>query len=357
MVSSLFLLTLADISNHLMITPHFLKKGDTIAIAASARKITSDELQPSIDVFESWGLNVITSTNINFQHDQFAGTDEERLNGLQLLLDDDTVKAIIFARGGYGTVRIIDKLDFTAFARSPKWIVGYSDITVLHSHIQQNLGIETLHATMPLNFNTHSEDSALSIESLRKCLFGEAISYAVLNNEANKGGQAQGVVTGGNLSILYSLLGSQSDVDTAGKILFIEDIDEYLYHIDRMMQSLRRAGKLDNLAGLLVGGFTDMRDNEIPFGKTARQIISEAVKEFKYPVIFDFPAGHQPLNQPIILGREASIEITDKVKIVFKEPFPSKGIRRFRNLLKPAAFIIGGFIVLYILYSILLGQL
>lgn len=340
-----------------MITPPFLQKGDTIAIAASARKITRDELQPAIDKFQSWGLNVITSSNIYSQDNQYAGTDEERVEGIQKLLDDPDVKAIVFARGGYGTVRIIDKLNFTSFIKSPKWIIGYSDITVLHSHILQNFGIETIHATMPLNFTPLTEDREDSVESLRRCLFGESISYTFENNEYNRDGQAHGTLIGGNLSILYSLPGSSSDIDTTGKVLFIEDIDEYLYHIDRMMLSLKRSGKLDNLSALIVGGFTDMKDNEIPFGKTTQQIISESVNEYKYPVIFGFPAGHQPLNQPMIFGREVTVNAGEKVSITFKEPLPSKGIKRFKTIFKPVAFIIGGFIVLYLLYSILLGRL
>lgn len=340
-----------------MTTPPFLIKGDTIAIAASARKISCEELQPAIDTFESWGLSVVTPPNIYSQFNQFAGNDEERAASLQSLLDDENIKAIIFARGGYGTIRIIDKLDFTSFSKHPKWIVGYSDITVLHSHIQQNLGIETIHAIMPLNFRQITDETAQSIDSLRKCLFGEVLSYTFENETGTLSGQAQGILTGGNLSILYSLIGSPTDIDTTGKVLFIEDIDEYLYHIDRMMVSLKRAGKLDSLSALLVGGFTDMRDNDTPFGKTAREIISDAVKDYNYPVIFGFPAGHQPLNQPLILGREITIDAGDTVTVTFKEPQPSIGIRRFKNIIKPVAFILGGFIVLYILYSFLLGRL
>lgn len=340
-----------------MITPPFLKPGNTIAIAAPARKISSEELQPAIRTFESWGLNVFLPPNINAVYNQFAGTDEQRISDLQSLLDDDNISAIIFARGGYGTGRIIDKLDFNRFRLSPKWLIGYSDITILHSHIQQNLGIETMHATMPINFLNGNAGTEESIVALRKCLFGEILLYNIHSDPHNRPGTTQGILTGGNLSIIYSQLGTPSDVETAGKVLFIEDIDEYLYHIDRMMFTLKRNGKLDNLAALVVGGFTDMRDNEVPFGKTAKEIILECVNEYDYPLIFNFPAGHQPFNLPLIMGREVTIESSTESRIIFKEPIPSKGFRRFKNLFKPIVFIVSGFILLYLLYSLLLGHL
>lgn len=340
-----------------MITPPFLKTGDTIAITAPARKITPEELQPAISTFESWGLKVILPPNLFAIYHQFAGTDEQRNADMQSLLDNDDVRAIMCARGGYGTGRNIDNLDFTRFRLSPKWIIGYSDITVLHSHVQENLSIETIHATMPINFLTENEETQDSIAGLRSCLFGETPTYKISGNPLNRTGTALGILTGGNLSILYSQLGTPSDIDTNGKVLFIEDIDEYLYHIDRMMITLKRNNKLDNLAGLVVGAFTDMRDNDIPFGKTAEEIICECVNEFKYPIIFNFPAGHQPLNLPLILGREATIEVSQNAHLIFKEPLPSKGFRKFRNLIKPTLFVIGGFFLLYLLYALVLGQL
>lgn len=340
-----------------MISPPFLQKGDTIAIAASARKISPGELQPAIDLFTSWGLFVELPENIYSRYNQFSGTDEERAADLQMLLDNPSVKAIVFARGGYGTVRIVDMLDFTAFSKHPKWIIGYSDITVLHSHIHSNLGIETLHSSMPINYNADNNDSARSFEELRMLLFGEVTSYSLKSQTTFRSGEAKGVVTGGNLSVLYSLLASNSDVDTTGKILFIEDIDEYLYHIDRMMIAFKRAGKLENLAGLVVGGFTDMRDNDIPFGKTAQEIITEAVKEYKYPVVFGLPAGHQALNLPVIFGREALLSANEMPYLRFNEPVPSKGLMKLKAFVKPAAFIITGFVVLYLLYSIILGRI
>jgi len=340
-----------------MITPPFLKPGDTIAIAAPARKISPEELLPAIRTFESWGLTVFLPSNIYAEFNQFAGTDEQRIADLQSLLDDDNIKAIICARGGYGTGKTIDKLDFSRFRSAPKWIIGYSDITILHSHVQQNLGIETLHATMPINFKNGNAGTEESIAGLRKCIFGEIPEYYIPSDPLNRPGTAQGVLTGGNLSILYSQLGTPSDIDTDGKVLFIEDIDEYLYHIDRMMITLKRNGKLDSLTGLIAGGFTDMRDNEVPFGKTAKEIILECVNEYDYPLIFDFPAGHQSLNLPLIMGREVTIESSTESHIIFKEPFPSKGFRRFKSLFKPIIFIVSGFILLYLLYSLVLGHL
>lgn len=281
-----------------LIHPPFLKKGDKIAIVASARKISMQELQPAIAIFKSWGLDVVLSKNLLGSDNQYSGKDAERAEDLQTVLDDTSIKAIISARGGYGTIRIIDKIDFTKFRLQPKWVIGYSDITVLHSHIH-NFGIETMHATMPINFSVNEE----AVETLRKSLFGEKLKYEVEKYLHNREGFAEAQIVGGNLSLLYALAGSASSIHTKGKILFIEDLDEYLYHIDRMMMSLKRSGKLGDLAGLVVGGMTEMKDNQIPFGKNAEEIILDAVKEYKYPVCFNFPAGHIDRNLALVLGR------------------------------------------------------
>lgn len=296
-----------------MITPPYLKKGDKIGIVAPARKISREELRPAIDIFSSWGLEVVLGKNIFNQQNQFSGSDEQRAEDLQAMLDDSSVKAIISARGGYGTVRIIDKLNFSLFQKNPKWIIGYSDITVLHSHIHTNFGIETLHATMPINFSQNQE----AVETLRKSLFGEPLNYQIENHSLNKKGKAEGILIGGNLSLLYALCGSKSDLDTKGKILFIEDLDEYLYHIDRMMMNLKRSGKLENLAGIIVGGMSDMKDNLVPFGKNAEEIILDAVKEYDFPVCFNFPAGHIDRNLALIFGRQISLLVSDKTTISF----------------------------------------
>jgi len=287
------------------IIPPYLQKGDTVAIVATARKITLEELQPAIEIITAWGLKVVLPKNIFCVDNQFAGTDDERAADLQWALDDANIKAVICARGGYGTVRIVDKLDFTNFVKHPKWIVGYSDITVLHQHINQNFGIASLHATMPINFAKNTE----ATETLRKALFGEELNYTIHAHALNRNGEASGELIGGNLSLIYALCGSKSDIDTKGKILFIEDLDEYLYHIDRMMMNLKRSGKLQHLAGLIVGGMSDMKDNTVAFGKTAEEIIIDAVKEYNFPVCFDFPAGHIDRNLALVMGGVVKLEV------------------------------------------------
>ncbi len=300
-----------------MISPPYLKQGYTIGIVATARKISQEELEPAIKKFKEWDINVSLGTNIYEAFNQYAGTDEQRAFDLQQMLDDETINAIIIARGGYGTVRIIDRIDFSSFIRHPKWIVGYSDVTVLHSHINQQFEIETLHATMPLNFPIDGKDNN-ALTSLKKALFGEKISYEIDSSSLNKAGSAEGMFVGGNLSLLYALAGTPSDISTSGKVLFIEDLDEYLYHIDRMMMQLKRSGKLKNLAGLVIGGMTEMKDNTVLFGKTAYEIIAEAVAEYNYPVCFNFPAGHIEDNRALIMGRKVMLDVsTDKASLSF----------------------------------------
>jgi muramoyltetrapeptide carboxypeptidase len=295
-----------------MITPPYLKKGDKIGIAATARKVSMDELEPAITAFKNWGLEVVLGKNLFQSQDQFAGTDQERAEDLQIMLDDPSINAIIGARGGYGTLRIIDQLDFDLFRKDPKWIIGFSDLTVLHSHIH-NLNIETLHAKMLINFTKDGTSS----QTLKMALFGELKQHEIPTHTLNRKGTAQGQLIGGNLSLLYALTGSVSDLDTRGKILFIEDLDEYLYHIDRMMMNLKRSGKLNALAGLVVGGMSDMKDNKIPFGKNAEEIILDAVREFDYPVCFQFPAGHVDTNLALYLGRTTQLEVGSTVRLLF----------------------------------------
>jgi len=300
-----------------MITPPYLKKGDKIGIVAPSGKIVKEKFLPALDIFKSWGVEIVLGENLFNTHHTYAGTDEQRLSDFQKMLDDDSIKAIICARGGYGMVRIIDKMDFTNFVRNPKWITGFSDITVLHNHIHKNFLTETIHGIMPLSF----PKSAAAVEFLRKALFGEKLNYDLTPDPSpkergtceNRSGVAEGTIVGGNLAIIYSLSGTNSDINTDGKILFIEDLNEYLYNIDRMILNLKRTGKLKNLAGLIVGGMSDMKDNEIPFGKTAEEIIWDAVKECDYPVCFGFPAGHIDENYALILGRNAKL-IVEKNK-------------------------------------------
>jgi muramoyltetrapeptide carboxypeptidase len=299
-----------------MTTPPYLKKGDKIALVSPARKITRGEVEPAIKMFNAWGLEVVEGEHLYASWTQFAGSDDQRQADFQRMLDDDSIRAIICSRGGYGTVRIIDRLDFTRFLQSPKWIVGFSDVTVLHSHIHRHFGVETLHAIMPVNFKDKCDSNA-SLNSLKKALFGKELVYSFPAENYFRKGSCKGQLVGGNLSILYSLTNTSSDIDTNGKILFLEDLDEYLYHIDRMMVNLRRSGKLEGLAGLIIGAMTKMHDNAVPFEKTANEIIAEAVEDYPYPVCFNFPAGHLDDNRALILGREVTLEIDEEVKIVF----------------------------------------
>ncbi len=249
---------------------------------------------------------------IGLDDNQFAGTDKKRINDFQEMLNDDEVKAIWCARGGYGTVRIIDELDFTKFKKNPKWIAGYSDVTVLHNQIN-NLGFETLHTTMPVNV---SKNSSEALSSLKDGLFGKQLEYSIKTDELNKTGKVRSKLIGGNLSILYSLLGSETAIDTDGKILFIEDLGEYLYHVDRMMQNLKRNGYLDKLKGLIAGGLSEMNDNTIAFGKTAKQIVLDVCKDYDFPICFDFPAGHVDDNRTLIFGRNIEMKVERNMSTV-----------------------------------------
>ena len=290
-----------------MIQPAYLQKGDTIAIIATARKVSREEIQPSVDFFESCGWNVTFGKHLFSEENQFAGSDEQRASDLQVALDDKHIKAIVIARGGYGTVRLLPSIDFNQFKQYPKWVVGYSDVTVLHNAIHQ-AGVATLHATMPINFTKNIE----ATRSLADALCGHSLELTAEPNSLNRLGDNKGLLVGGNLSILYALSGTTCDLDTKNKILFIEDLDEYLYHIDRMMMQLKLSGKLSQLAGLVVGGMTDMKDNTIPFGKDVKHIIWDAVKDYNYPVCFDLPAGHIDRNLALYLGKEVELMISEE---------------------------------------------
>lgn len=295
-----------------MVLPSYLNKGDTVAIIATARKVSKEEIQPAVAFFESYGLSVVLGKNLFESSNQYAGTDTQRTEDLQWALNDKTIKAIIIARGGYGSVRTIEQIDFTEFKKHPKWMVGYSDVTVLHNAIHK-IGVATLHATMPLNFTKNEE----ATKSIVDALFGKLIQVETEENYSNISGTAKGQLVGGNLSLIYSLSGTPFDIDTTNKILFIEDLDEYLYHIDRMMMQLKLSGKLKKLKGLIVGGMTDMKDNAIPFGKFPEDIILDAVKEYNYPVCFDFPAGHIDRNLAMYFGREVELTVSDNATLKF----------------------------------------
>ena len=295
-----------------MITPPYLQKGDTVAIVSTARKNLEDNLKPSIDLLESWGLKVKIGTTIGLNYHQLAGTDAQRAADFQEQMDNENIKAIWCVRGGYGTVRIIDLLDFTKFKKNPKWIIGFSDVTVLHSHLNR-MGIQSIHGTMPISIPRASTEAK---ESLRTALFGEPLSYTFSCDILNHLGTAKGELVGGNLSIIYSLLGSESAIDCTDKILFLEDLDEYLYHIDRMLLNLKRNGCLSSLKGIIVGGMTKMNDNEIPWGKNAFEIIEEVTKDLKIPIIYNFPAGHVQDNRALIMGKTITMEVTAEESIV-----------------------------------------
>ncbi|ADY53681.1 peptidase U61 LD-carboxypeptidase A [Pseudopedobacter saltans DSM 12145] len=278
-----------------MIQPPYLKKGDKVAISCPA-KFPLNPMNQAVELMESWGLEVIIGETVNSQFHQFAGDDKFRAQELQTFIDDNSVKAIFAARGGYGSVRIIDSIDFSNLLSHPKWIVGFSDITVFHGHLNR-LGIQSIHGQMPANI---PDSTAGGIESLRKALFGEKIEYPIAGLES----LPKAPVIGGNLSILLSVLGSESDPVYDGKILFIEDVAEYYYAVDRMLRALDRAGKLENLKGLLVGGFTAMKDNDNPFGFSIEEIVMGVVGQYNYPVVFNFPAGHIDDNWAIVFGKK-----------------------------------------------------
>ncbi len=288
-----------------MITPPYLKQGDKIGIVSTAKQATFTDVEEGLSLLKSWGLTPVVGSNAFSSCGFLAGTDAERLHDLQQMLDDETIKAILFTKGGYGTLKIIDALNFTAFVRKPKWIVGYSDITVLHNHVH-NFNIETIHAVM---LQGMPKCSAVGIASLHDALFGAPLVYQLPQTPNNKNAiqTIEGVVVGGNLSLLYALLGSVSDIDTTNKILFFEDIDEYLYHFDRMLLALRRAGKLAHLKAIIVGALTDIKEATIDYGLTANQIILEQASSYNYPIYFGFPAGHQSNNNALILGRTIKI--------------------------------------------------
>ena len=294
-----------------MISPKLLSKGSKVAIVATARFVTEKDIEPALRRLEAMGFIPVYDERLFAVCDQFAGDDEWRASTLQSYLDDPEIDAILCARGGYGTVRIIDKINFENFLLNPKWIIGYSDVTVLHAHLQ-SIGCESLHATMPINFSDNTEEA---LNSLYEALTKGNLSYEMENTPINICGEAEGELVGGNISVLYSLLGSSSFPDTDGKILFLEDLDEYLYHIDRMMAALKRAGKLDNIKGLVVGGLTKMHDNAIPFGKTAEQIIFEYVKDQNIPVCFNFPAGHIDDNRALVLGKTTKLKVSESVSV------------------------------------------
>jgi len=287
--------------------PPYLKKGDKIGITSPAGFIMPEDLQPAISSIENWGLKVKIGSSIGKRENTFGGTDEERRKDFQTMLNDPEIKAIMCARGGYGIIRFIDMLDFNYFQKHPKWIIGFSDITVLHSHINRNFGIASIHSKMcnsfPSDINNAEQVQVKSIESIRKAMMGREMTYSGSTNAFNRSGNGVGILVGGNLKTLETLSGTKSDLNTTNKILFVEDIGEYLYSIDRMFWNLKRTGKLSGLKGLIVGGFKIKPDDPgEDFGKSLFDIVLEKVKKYSYPVCFDFPVGHQKENYALKCG-------------------------------------------------------
>ena len=296
-----------------MKTIPYLQKGDAVAIISTARKIEKQPVEFAKKLLENWGVNVLLSDNLFAEDNYFAGTDTERIDDLQKAIDNSKVKAIICARGGYGTVRILDDIDWTNFYSNPKWICGFSDVTALHNQMHK-MNYPSLHSTMPINFEINSKEA---IDSMKKALFGETLIHDFETHPDNKKGVAEGVLVGGNLSIIFSLCGTDIDLDCTDRILFFEDLDEYNYHIDRIFMNFKKGGKLNSLKGIIVGGMTDIKDSSIPFGKSVEQIVLESVNHLNIPICFGFPAGHFSDNRALILGQKIRLTVSDKPCIEF----------------------------------------
>ncbi len=293
-----------------MIVPPAIKSGGKIRIVSPAGKVEEKYVLPAADWLEKQGYRVVLGKHVFARHFQFAGTDKQRLEDFQEALDDETA-VILCSRGGYGTVRIIGRLDYTRLMKHPKWIAGFSDITILHSCLN-NHGMATIHGAMPRFFFDARGKPTENLETLMKLLTGQKVFYSIPAAEGNRPGTARAELVGGNLSVISSMQGTQCELDTSGKILFLEDIDEFLYHTDRMMHQLKLSGKLAKLKGLVLGNFTDMKDNESPFGKNIHEIISEAVQVYDYPVCYGFPAGHDARNLALAFGKTWELSVDEK---------------------------------------------
>ena len=299
----------------------YLNADDTVAIVAPSGVLNGrdKEVNQAKELLKSWGLNVVVGNHEFNKANHFAGTDNERAEDFQKALDNPNIKAIWCARGGYGTVRMIDKLDYTKYKDNPKWVIGYSDITAIHNQLNIE-GSESIHAMMCTSLTDDLSEIEESLETFRCSLFGKSLNYSIDGSSYNKTGSATAPLVGGNLTLLHTMLGSKTSIDTSGKILFIEEIGEYKYHIDRMLQSLKRAGYFENLKGLIVGDMSKMRKNTTPWGTSIEQLILDAVGEYDFPILFNFPAGHEDDNRAIILGRTIKMTVgKDKATVVFEE--------------------------------------
>ena len=301
-----------------LIQPELLKSGDTISILAPSGVLNNfdNKITKAINIFKSWGLNVVLGNHIYDKNGHFAGTDKNREKDFQKALDNKNIKAIWCARGGYGAVRIIDKLNFDNYLKNPKWIIGFSDITVIHNKLNF-LNSESIHAMMITGFEDIGQNND-SLSKLKNVLFGDSLSYSIASNKNNKTGKSEGIIVGGNLTLIQSTIGSKTELKMKDKILFIEEIGEYAYHIDRMLYSLKRAGYFENCKGLIVGQISDVKKNTTDFGRSINELILDVLDEYNFPILFDFPAGHEKTNFPIILGRKVILEVSKSdSKVIF----------------------------------------
>ncbi len=299
------------------IKPSNLKKGDTVALLtpASYLKDSINSVKNAIDTLKSWGLNYKLSKHIFDKKGHFAGDDKLRAADFQEAIDNPNIKAIWCTRGGYGSVRMIDAINFKKLQENPKWIIGYSDVTAIHNEIH-NHGVQSIHGVMPVNFKKPSEKIKKAVKSLKNILFGIKNTYVIEGSTYNKKGKSQGILVGGNLTLLHTMLGSKTSINTENKILFIEDVGEKKYHIDRMLYSLKRAGYFKKCKGLIVGGFTAMKDENPPFAKNVEEIILALLSEYDFPIVFDFPAGHKIDNRALILGAKIKISVNKREVII-----------------------------------------
>lgn len=304
-----------------LIQPPYLKAGDTVAIVAPSGRLKNKEhgVEQATELLKSWGLHVVVGKNVFNDNNHFAGTDEERAEDFQEAMDDPSISAIWCARGGYGTVRVLDKLDYTKFKEHPKWVIGYSDITALHNQLH-NKGFESIHAIMCLSLTDDLEEIKEPVETFKNALFNGATNYEIEGSSFNREGSTTGQLVGGNLTLLHTMLGSETSIDLSGKILFIEEIGEYKYHIDRMIQSLKRAGYFENCKGVIVGGMSKMRKNTTLWGTSIEQLVLDALSEYDFPIAFNMPAGHEKDNRALFLGKTVELSVKKEgSSVIFKD--------------------------------------